>query len=67
MDANVRPVEAYSWMAASAKGVGAAHLVTNDTKAVTASGKPKLGRIHLAKRIGNHNIYVRLAHEIRIG
>ena len=41
MDANVRPVEAYSWMAASAKGVGAADLVTHDTKAVTASGKPK--------------------------
>ena len=41
VDANVRPVEAYSGLVASAKGVRASHLTTNDVSAGVELDKSK--------------------------
>tara|TARA_B100000676_G_C17325827_1_gene458969 strand:+ start:280 stop:405 length:126 start_codon:yes stop_codon:yes gene_type:complete len=41
MDANVRPMEAYSGEAASAKGDRASHLTTNEVSAGEEFGKSK--------------------------
>jgi hypothetical protein len=48
-DANDRPATTYSGMTASAKGVKASHLATNDVKAGAASAKFRWGRTALAK------------------
>ena len=49
VDANVRPVEAYSGLVASAKGVRASHLTTNDVSAGVEFDKSKWGRTSLVK------------------